>query len=76
MIKLKKGIYLLLFFVSLILFVLQVFILEYPDGDVGMVVCMVLSATMVFTCVKLIQMSQTFKETLKKVINILFRISG
>jgi len=68
-----KVLYLLTFIISFMLFVLQVFVYEYPDGNIGMVVCMILTALMVYSCVRPIQESETFKKFMKELVKFLFR---
>ena len=69
-----SRLYLSLFLISLILFILQVFVFAYPDGNLGMVVCMVLVGVMTYTFIRLLQTSETFQKAIKQIISVLWKM--
>lgn len=69
----KKVIgYLSLLIIGLISFISQVFIFSWPDGDIGLVVCIISVLFIITGIIKLCQHSQKFKEMLWMFIDLFF----
>ena len=69
----SKVVYGLLLTIGLLGFILQIFIFEKPDGNFGMVLCMIESALIVSSTVRLYQLSKGFRGWLSEFIKIIFR---
>lgn len=72
--KNKFILYFSLFLIALTIFILQIFILESPDGIIGMILCLVCIYMIVGTLIKMCKMNKKFKDIFKKIIDILFWI--
>ena len=69
----KKVMYTFLMIMGLISFILHIFVLEKPDGNIGMILCMIEVGLITSSTVRLYQLSKEFREGLKKFIDIIFR---
>ncbi len=63
----KKGIYLFLGILGLI-----IFIIEYPDGFIGYLVCLFSMLLTIVSFIKLFQISKLFREILTEILEILW----
>ena len=65
--------YTFLMIMGLVGFVLQIFVFEKPDGNFGMILCMIEVALISGSGVRLCQVNKEFRNGLIKFIKILFR---
>jgi len=70
--KSKKILYSALLIMSLLTFVLQIFIFEAPDGILGFMICLICIYLMVGSLVKLCKLSKVFKDYFIGVLDLLF----
>jgi len=70
--KSKKILYSALLIMSLLTFVLQIFIFEAPDGILGFMICLICIYLMVGSLVKLCKLSKAFKDYFIGVLDLLF----
>ncbi len=64
-----------LFMIGLLSFILQLFILESPNGILGLLLCLFSIYLMVGSIIKLCKLSEKFKSKLLDVLDLLFFIS-
>lgn len=69
----KKTVYGLLLVISLLGFILQIFIFEKPDGNFGMILCMIETGLITSSTVRLCQLSKEFRDGFQKFIKVVFR---
>lgn len=67
----KKWLFLFLGIVGIVLFNLQVFVFESPDGFIGYLVCLFSVLLTIISFIKLYQLSKTFREVLKTILEML-----
>lgn len=67
----KKWLFLFLGIVGIVLFNLQVFVFENPDGFIGYLVCLFSVLLTIINFIKLYQVSKTFREVLKNILEML-----
>lgn len=67
----KKWLFLFLGIVGIALFNLQVFVFESPDGFIGYLVCLFSVLLTIISFIKLYQLSKTFREVLKNILEML-----
>ncbi len=63
-----------LFLIGLLSFILQLFILESPNGILGLLLCLFSIYLMVGSMVKLCKLSEKFKNKLLDILDLLFFI--
>lgn len=61
----KKWLFLFLGVLGIVLFILQIFILEWPDGFIGYLVCLFSVLLTIISFIKLYQVSKTFRGFIK-----------
>ncbi len=66
-----RGLFLLLI-LSLTIFILQVFIFQKPDGNIGLLLCITCALGIIISIIKLYQLSSTFKKILQSLMDNLF----
>lgn len=66
----KKWLFLFLGIVGIVLFNLQVFFFESPDGFMGYLVCLFSVLLTIISFIKLYQVSNKFREVLKNLLEI------
>lgn len=69
----KKRIYALLLIIGLIGFILQIFVFEKPDGNIGMILCMIEVTFITSSTIRLCQLSKDFKDEFFKFLKVIFR---
>lgn len=74
--KTKMILYGILLSICLTIFILQIFIFESPDGNLGLLLCMTCTGGITGSIVRLYQLSESFQSLLKTVIDVMFTISG
>lgn len=67
----KKWLFLFLGIVGIVLFNLQVFVFESPDGFIGYLVCLFSVLLTIISFIKLYQVSKIFREVLKNILEML-----
>lgn len=67
----KKWLLLFLGIVGIVLFSLQVFVFESPDGFFGYLVCLFSVLLTIISFIKLFQVSKTFREVIKSILEML-----
>ena len=70
--KNKIILYTILLLLGLSIFILQIFVFEYPDGILGFIVCLISIYLVLGSIMKLCKLSKKFKNVLKNTIDILF----
>ena len=68
---LKKIGYLFLGLVGILIFILQVFVFESPDGFLGYIVCLTSMLITVISLIRLCQISKSFCAFFKELIDLL-----
>lgn len=63
--KTKEMIYFLLGTLGILLFILQIFVFESPDGFFGYLVCLFSTLLTILSFIKLYKISKTFRSYLK-----------
>lgn len=63
----------ILFILGLTGFIMQVFVFERPDGNLGFILCMIEVACISGSVTRLCQLSKEFKKGLFKFLKIVFR---
>lgn len=63
-----------LFIIGLLSFILQLFILEFPNGILGLLLCLFSIYLMVGSMIKLCKLSEKFKSKLLDILDLLFFI--
>lgn len=66
----KKWLFLFLGILGIVLFNLQVFVFESPDGFIGYLVCLFSVLLTIISFIKLYQVSKTFREVLINILEI------
>lgn len=74
--KTKIILYGILLSICLTVFILQIFIFESPDGNLGLLLCMTCTGCITYSTVRLYQLSKSFQSCLKTVIDVMSTISG
>lgn len=74
--KTKIILYGILLSICLTVFILQIFIFESPDGNLGLLLCMTCAGFITYSTVRLYQLSKSFQSLLKTVIDVMSTISG
>lgn len=67
----KKWLFLFLGILGIVLFILQIFILEWPDGFIGYLVCLFSVLLTILSFIKLYQISKTFRGFIKCLLGLL-----
>ena len=67
----KKWLFLFLGIVGIVLFNLQVFVFESPDGFIGYLVCLFSALLTIISFIKLYQVSKTFRGFIKNILEML-----
>lgn len=67
----KKWLFLFLGIVGIVLFNLQVFVFENPDGFIGYLVCLFSVLLTIISFIKLYQASKTFRGFIKNILEML-----
>lgn len=70
----SKTVYGLLLVISLLGFILHIFMFEKPDGNIGMILCMIETGLVTGSVVRLCQLSKEFRDGFKKFIETVFRL--
>lgn len=70
--KNKTILYTILLLLGLSTFILQIFVFEYPDGILGLIVCIISIYLVLGSIMKLCKLSKKFKNVLKNTVDILF----
>lgn len=70
--KNKTILYTILLLLGLSIFILQIFVFEYPDGILGFIVCLISIYLVLGSIMKLCKLSKKFKNVLKNTVDILF----
>lgn len=60
----KKWLFLFLGLIGIVLFILQIFVFEYPDGFTGYLVCLLT----IISFIKLFRLSKSFRKFLKEIL--------
>lgn len=63
----------ILFILGLALFILQIFILEWPDENLGLCCCLIEVACIIGGAIRLCQLSKDFKDGLFRFLGIFFK---
>lgn len=63
----------ILFILGLVGFVLQIFVLEWPDGNLGLCCCLIEVACIIGSAIRLCQLSKDFKDGFFRFLGIFFR---
>ncbi len=66
----KTVLYAILLLVGFITFILQVFIFEAPDGNLGFVICMASVVMIVVSVIRMAQLNKKIREFMKEFINL------
>lgn len=69
----RKTVYGLLLITGLLGFILHIFVFEKPDGNIGMILCMIEAGMITSSTVRLCQLSKEFRDGFKKFIKVVFR---
>lgn len=72
--KTKMTIYLITFILGLILFIGQVFVFSYPDGDIGLCFCIFSVLLIIFSMIRLWKLSDTFRKCFLDFLDALFSL--
>ncbi len=68
-----KIIYSIFFVLGLCGFILQIFVFEKPDGNIGFILCLIEVGCISGSTVRLCQLSKDFKDGFLKFLKIVFR---
>lgn len=72
--KTKINLCILLFAIGLLSFILQVFVFAFPDGILGLLLCLVSIYLILGSIIKLCQLSTKIKNTIFDILDLLFFI--
>ena len=71
-IKNKLILYSALLLLGLLIFILEIFVFQKPDGAAGLIICLVSVYLIVGSAVKLCKLSEKFANALPNVLDLLF----
>ncbi len=74
--KTKMILYGIFLSILLTIFILQIFVFESPDGNLGLLLCMTCTGGITYCTFSLYRLSESFRSFLKTLINVMFNISG
>lgn len=60
---------------GLLMFILQIFVFEYPDGIFGFILCLISIYLMLGSIIKLLQLSENFKNNFLAILDLFFWIN-
>ena len=70
--KMKKGLLLFLGILGILLFFLQIFVFEKPNGFIGYLICNFSILLTIVSFIKLFQISKTFRHVLTEILDLLW----
>ena len=70
--KNKLILYSALLLLGILIFILEIFVFQKPDGVAGLIICLVSVYLIVGSVVKLCKLSEKFANALPNVLNLLF----
>ncbi len=70
--SMKKWLFLFLGLMGIALFILQIFVFEYPDGFIGYLVCTFSALLTILSFMKLFQISKSFRKFLTEILDLLW----
>lgn len=73
--KNKIILYMILLIFGLLVFISQIFILQKPDGTLGLIICIISVELILGSLIKLYRLSPKFKNAILALVDILFSIS-
>ncbi len=68
----KLILYGILLALSLAVFILEIFVFQWPDGIAGLVICLLCIYSAIGSLIKLIKLSERFKEAALNILDLLF----